>query len=670
MTIPEAAVWAIYFAPITSFLVIVAFLRDKPLLAGRVTILAIFVSWILAIWTLAVAIDNDGVALDFAPHLWMSLFDLDIEVGLRIDGLSAMMIFVVTSISLLVQIYSTGYMHGDTGYPRFFAFMSLFTAAMLGLVMSHSLLMLFIHWELVGLTSYLLIGFWFHRPSAAAAAKKAFIVTRFGDFGFMIAVVLIWTKTGTFDILEINELAHTALSGAVLTGFVLGLLAGAAGKSAQFPLHFWLPDAMEGPTPVSSIVHSATMVAAGVYLLARFFPAVEAAPGEVHTVIAYVGGFTAIFAASMGLVATDIKRVLAYSTISQLGYMVMAIGLGGYVAAVFHLFTHAFFKSLLFQGAGSVSHATNTFEMPLMGGLKSFMPVTFWTFLIGSLSLAGVFPLAGFWSKDEVLLYAWDNDKLLWVIGTIVAFMTALYMFRAIFMTFFGEYRGGAAPEADHGGGHEDDHGAGHEVAAGDPHATEGGHDDHGWLAHPHESPRSMLFPLVVLAIPAILAGFLAPSSFFGEFVEGALLPEMRHFHFHAEIIVVAASTLSALAGIGVAAALYYYRRPDPTAIQYSIAPVHRLVSRLYYVNEAAEDGVVRKFLYGGVGRAAAAFDKYVVDAAVNGAATATRFAGDVFRRSETGQLQAYTSVFMVGVVVSAGALFLFAGGLLERVMP
>jgi len=675
MDIPEAAVWAIYFAPIISFLVIVGFLRDKPLLAGRVTILAIFIAWLLAIWTLIVSIDNDGQALDFAPHLWMSLFNFDVEVGLRIDGLSAMMIFVVTSISLLVQIYSTGYMHGDTGYPRFFAFMSLFTAAMLGLVMSHSLLMLFVHWELVGLTSYLLIGFWFHRPSAAAAAKKAFIVTRFGDFGFMIAVVLIWTKAGTFDIAQINEMAHDALSAAVLTGFVLGLLAGAAGKSAQFPLHFWLPDAMEGPTPVSSIVHSATMVAAGVYLLARFFPTVEAAPGEVHTVIAYVGGFTAIFAASMGLVATDIKRVLAYSTISQLGYMVMAIGLGGYVAAVFHLFTHAFFKSLLFQGAGSVSHATNTFEMPLMGGLKEHMPVTFWTFLIGSLSLAGIFPLAGFWSKDEVLLYAWEGDKFLWVIGTLVAFMTALYMFRAIFMTFFGEYRGGAAPEPGHGGAGEDLHTTpvGHEPATetADAHGdSHGGHDDHDWLAHPHESPRSMLLPLVLLSIPAIIAGFVAPSSFFGEFVEGALPADMRHFHFHADIVVVTASTLAALGGIGAAAALYYYRKPDPTSIQYSLNPVHRLVSRLYYVNEAAEDGVVRGFLYNGVGRAAAAFDKYVVDAAVNGTATATRMAGDIFRRSETGQLQAYTSVFMVGVVVSAGALFLFAGGLLDRVMP
>lgn len=666
--IPEVAVWAIYVAPIISFLVIVAFLRHRPLLAGRVTILAVGIAWLLAVWTLLVTVQNDGESLGFQPHLWMSLFEFDVEFGLRIDGLSAMMIFVVTSISLLVQIYSVGYMAGDTGIPRFFAFMSLFTAAMLGLVMSSSLLQLFIHWELVGLTSYLLIGFWFHRPSAAAAAKKAFIVTRFGDFGFLIAVVLIWTKTGTFDIAEINELAHTALSGAVLTGFVLGLLAGAAGKSAQFPLHFWLPDAMEGPTPVSSIVHSATMVAAGVYLLARFFPAVEAAPGGVHTTIAYMGGFTAIFAATMGIVATDIKRVLAYSTISQLGYMVMAIGLGGYVAAVFHLFTHAFFKSLLFQGAGSVSHATNTFEMPLMGGLRRFMPWTFWTFLIGSISLAGVFPFAGFWSKDEILLDAWKHDKFLWVIGTLVAFMTALYMFRAIFMTFFGEYRGGAAPEPGHGG-HDEDH------EGDEAHASAAGHDDpsahgHGWLAHPHESPRAMVLPLVVLAVPAIVAGWVAPSGFFGELVEGALSPELRHFEFHADIVVVTFSTLAALAGIGVAAAIYFAQQPRSEAIRSRLGPLPRVAERLYYVNEIAEDIIVRRILHGGIGRLAAAIDTYVVDGVVNGVAGLTRLAGDVLRRSETGQLQAYTSVYVLGVVFGAGALFLFAGGLLDRVMP
>ncbi|MCK9485446.1 MAG: NADH-quinone oxidoreductase subunit L [Dehalococcoidia bacterium] len=657
--IPEAAVWAIYFAPIISFVVIVAFLRRRPLTAGRISVLAVFVAWLLSVWTLIAAVQNDGEALAFQPHLWMSLFEFDVELGLRIDGLSAMMIFVVTSISLLVQIYSTGYMAGDGGYPRFFAFMSLFTAAMLGLVMSSSLLQLFVHWELVGLTSYLLIGFWFHRPSAAAAAKKAFIVTRFGDVGFLIALVLIWTKTGTFDIAEINELAQTALSGAVLTGFVLGLLSGAAGKSAQFPLHFWLPDAMEGPTPVSSIVHSATMVAAGVYLLARFFPAVEAAPGGVQTTIAYMGGFTAIFAATMGVVATDIKRVLAYSTISQLGYMVMAIGLGGYVAAVFHLFTHAFFKSLLFQGAGSVSHATNTFEMPLMGGLRRFMPWTFWTFLIGSVSLAGVFPLAGFWSKDEILLDAWNHDKVLWAVGTMVAFLTALYMFRAIFMTFFGQYRGGAAPEADHGG-HEAD------AQAASTHEP----DSHGWLAHPHESPRSMVLPLVLLSIPAIAAGWLAPSGFFGELVEGALNADLRHFAFNPNIVVIATSTVAALAGIGVAAAIYYAGQPRSEEIRSGLGPLPRLVERLYYVNEIAEDVLVRGVLLGGIGRLAAAIDTYVVDGVVNGAARATRVVGDVFRRTETGQLQAYTSVYVLGVVFGAGALFLFAGGLLDRVMP
>jgi NADH-quinone oxidoreductase subunit L len=400
------------------------------------------------------------------------------------------------------------------------------------------------------------------------------------------------------------------------------------------------------------------MVAAGVYLLARFFPAVEAAPGSVHQTIAYVGGFTAIFAATMGIVATDIKRVLAYSTISQLGYMVMAIGLGGYVAAVFHLFTHAFFKSLLFQGAGSVSHATNTFEMPLMGGLRKFMPWTFWTFLIGAVSLSGIFPFAGFWSKDEVLLDAWNHDKFLWLIGTIVAFMTALYMFRAIFMTFFGEYRGGAAPEPGHG--HEDEH-------ASDDGASE---DSHGWAAHPHESPRSILLPMVLLSIPAVIAGFVAPSGFFGELVEGALLEEMRDFHFHADAIVIVVSTVTALAGIGAAAAIYYAQQPQSHSVRARLGPIPRIVERLYYVNEFAEGVVVRRVLHGGIARGAAAVDKYVVDAAVNGAATVTRLAGDVLRRSETGQLQAYTSVFIVGTVAAAGALLLFAGGLLDRVMP
>ena len=640
--IPEAAVWAIYFAPLISFLTIVIALRDKPLRAGQFTIAAIGVSWVLAMWALDTSIGLHGEPADFQPHHWMSLFNLDVEFGIRLDGLSAVMIAVVTSISLLVQIYSTGYMAGDHGYPRFFAFMSLFTMSMLGLVMASSLLQLFIHWELVGLTSYLLIGFWFHRPSAAAAAKKAFIVTRFGDFGFMLAVVMIWVKTGTFDIAEINHLAHAGeIAVPVLSGFVLGLFAGAAGKSAQFPLHFWLPDAMEGPTPVSSIVHSATMVAAGVYLMLRFFGSVEAAPQEVRDVIAYIGAFTAIFAALMGIVATDIKRVLAYSTISQLGYMVMAIGLGGYVAAIFHLFTHAFFKSLLFQGAGSLSHSTNTFEMPLMGGLRTKMPITFWTFLIGSLSLSGVFPLAGFWSKDEILLDAYRHNMPLFVVAAIVAFMTALYMFRAIFLTFFGEYRGGAEPEDGHGG-HQ---------------------------AHPHESPRSMTAPLMILSVGAILFGFFSLGGRFGHFVEGALDPAIRHFHHEMNIVVMAVSTVAALGGIAVAAAIYYAQRPQSSVVRGALGPLPGVVQRLYYVNEIAETGIIRGVLQAGIGRSAAAFDKYVVDGIVNGIGQATRLVGSGLRLSITGQLQAYTSLYVLGVVVAVGVTFVLSGAL-DRLVP
>ena len=402
--VPEAVVWAIYFAPVASMLLITAGLIARRLSgfefrdewAGRLTIAALLVAFLAALWTLDSSIGADGEALGFQPHQWLTLFELDIEMGVRIDGLSAIMLVVVTSVSLLVQIYSVGYMHGDSGYARYFAFMSLFTAAMLGLVLSSSLLQLFVHWELVGLASYLLIGFWFHRPSAAAAAKKAFIVTRFGDFAFLLAVLLIFGKAGTFDIHEINELALAgALSSAVLTGFTLGLLSGAIGKSAQFPLHIWLPDAMEGPTPVSALIHAATMVVAGVYLIARMFPSFEAAPAEVLDLVAYVGGFTALLAATLGLVQTDIKRVLAYSTVSQIGYMVLALGVLGYVAAIFHLFTHAFFKALLFLGSGSVNHATHSFDMRRMGGLRSYMPITYVTFVIGALSLAGVFPSRG-----------------------------------------------------------------------------------------------------------------------------------------------------------------------------------------------------------------------------------------------------------------------------------
>ena len=639
--IPEAAVWAIYFAPFSAFVAITAFLRGQPLAAGRLAILGIAVAWLLALWGLDSAIEADGVALGFTPHNWMSIGNLDVAFGVRLDGLSAVMLVVVTSVSLLVHIYSTGYMAGDGGYARYFAYLALFTTAMIGLVEASSLLQLFVHWELVGLSSYLLIGFWFHLPSAAAAAKKAFIVTRFGDFGFLLGLLLFWSKTGEFDIAALNHLAAGgALSAAVLTGVTLGMFAGAVGKSAQFPLHIWLPDAMEGPTPVSALIHAATMVAAGVYLIARFFPTFEAAPAEVRDVIAYTGALTALLAATMGIVMTDIKRVLAYSTISQLGYMVMALGLGGYVAALFHLFTHAFFKALLFLGSGSVNHATHTFDMRLMGGLRRSMPITFVTFVIASLSLSGVFPLAGFWSKDEILLDAWKHDKFLWAVGSAVAFMTALYMFRVIYMTFFGEYRGGGEPE--HGGAED------------------------GAPAGPHESPLSMWAPLAILAVPAIAIGWVNLNSGFGELVEGALLSELRHFEFHVDSVVLATSTVLALAGIGIATAVYYYGNPAPERLRARFGPLHTLAARKWYMDDLAETVVVRRWFHGGAARAAELLDSHLIDRIVDGVGAGTRTAGDRLRRVETGQVQAYTSLFFLGLIVVAGAVIAISGGALD----
>ena len=640
--VPEAVVWAIYLAPVASFAAIVALHRARRFRAewaGRITIAAVGLAWLASLWALDSAIAADGEALAFAPHGWVTLFDLEVAFGVRLDGLSAIMAFVVTSVSLLVQVYSVGYMHGDGGYARYFASMSLFTAAMLGLVLASNLLQLFVHWELVGLASYLLIGFWFDRPAAAAAAKKAFVVTRFGDFGFLLAVLLIWSKTGELGIAGINELAAAgAVGGAVLTGFTLGLFAGAVGKSAQFPLHIWLPDAMEGPTPVSALIHAATMVVAGVYLIARFFPSFEAAPAQVLDFVAYTGGFTALLAASLGLVQTDIKRVLAYSTISQIGYMVMALGVFGYVAAIFHLFTHAFFKALLFLGAGSVNHATHTFDMRRMGGLRSYMPITCATFVIGSLSLAGVFPLAGFWSKDEILLDAWKREPVLFFAGIAVAGMTALYMFRAVFLTFWGEYRGGEAASGD-----------------GEAHAE------------PHESPPSMALPLLILAVPAVAAGFFGAGDGFWRVAEGSLPPELRHAKPAIEGGIVAASLVFALGGIAAAAAVYHYGRPAASALRARLAPLHALAEAKYYLDFVAETVIVRWVLNGAIQRAAQLVDTRVVDFAADSAGEGVRRAGDGMRRVEAGYVQGYASLFLAGVVIAIVAIAVLGAGVLER---
>ena len=408
--VTEAAVWAIFLLPLGSFvliaLVIRPFLNRWPLLAAASTIGALTAATVLAILTLrSVILGNTAV---FNTWEWLSFGGATIEMGLLVDPLTAVMLVVVTSISLLIQIYSVGYMQGDPGFARYFAYMSLFTASMLGLTLSSNIIQLYAFWELVGVSSYLLIGFWHERPSAAAAAKKAFIITSIGDAGFLIAILYLFFKADDFAAAGLNAFhipdiwqaaqplaaGGAILAGASLTWMALGIFAGAVGKSGQFPLHAWLPDAMEGPTPVSALIHAATMVAAGVFLVARFFPVFEQSDNAM-AVVALIGAFTALMAATMGLVMNDIKRVMAYSTVSQLGYMMAALGLGAYAPAIFHLVTHAVFKALLFLGAGSVNHASGTFDMRYMGGLRRYMPATYLLVVIAALSLIGIVPLAG-----------------------------------------------------------------------------------------------------------------------------------------------------------------------------------------------------------------------------------------------------------------------------------
>ena len=641
--IPEGVVWAILLLPVASLLMIGFATKPYPRLSGYIAIAAVGLAFVFSLWALDSVIDTDGHRLAFGSHEWLTIrsdslpggaIGLDISLALNVDGLSAIMLVVVTSVALMVFVYSQGYMEDDGGYSRYFAWLSLFTAAMLGLVLFDNLVLVYVFWELVGLGSYLLIGFWFQKKSAADAAKKAFLTTRLGDIGFLLAILLIWTEADTLNIPVIQQLAiEGELSDTVITLFALGLFAGAVGKSAQFPLHVWLPDAMEGPTPVSALIHAATMVAAGVYLVARMFPVFETSDTAMTTV-AYVGAFTAIFAASMGIVMTDIKRVLAYSTVSQLGYMMLALGVGGYVAAIFHLFAHAFFKALLFLGSGSINHATGTFDMRKMGGLRQYMPITFATFVIGALSLAGIAPFAGFWSKDEILGVTWDDgDMVLFSVAMAVVFMTAFYTFRAVFMTFTGEYRGGEAPE--HGGAN---------VHHGDP----------------HESPLVMTLPLIILAVPAVLAGFVnlpfGGLDELGHLLEGALPLETEEALHHPEFswpLAIASSAL-AIGGIALAYAVYVANAVSAASLRRLWGPVATLVERKYYMDELYEAVIVRNVLYRGVCAAAAWFDTNVVDGAVNGATTASRRASDGLRWVQSGSVQAYGTVGFAGLMVAS----------------
>ncbi|MBI2857027.1 MAG: NADH-quinone oxidoreductase subunit L [Chloroflexi bacterium] len=651
---PYQLAWLIWTLPVLSFLVISFVLRpffnSRPHWSAYATIAGIGASLVLSLWALLTVMQSPEHVLAVPDVDWVLINGFTIRIGLLVDSLTAVMLVVVTGVSLLVQIYSQGYMRGDPGYPRYFAWMALFTANMLGLVMADSLLFMYVFWEGVGLCSYLLIGFWFHKPSAAKAAKKAFLVTRLGDFGFLAGILTLYFSQNTFDIEALRRAAALgAIAGTTLTWAAIGIFAGAAGKSAQFPLHTWLPDAMEGPTPVSSLIHAATMVAAGVFLVARTFPLF--AHSEVALgVVAGIGAFTAIFAASMGLVHNDIKRVCAYSTISQLGYMMLALGAGGLAAyaaggieieeaialgvsvGIFHLFNHAFFKCLLFLGSGSVNHATGTFDMRYMGGLRRYMPWTTATFTIASLSLAGIWPFAGFWSKDEILVVSWSYAPGWFYLALATVFMTAFYIFRAVFMTFGGEYRGGEPGEA---------------VAAHPP-------ADHAHPPRPHESPPVMLVPMVVLAVFSVTSGWLNLGGGFGRLLGheaeangGALNAFLAVFTHPLPLL----SLIVAAAGIFLAYSMYSRRWISAEAVGKAFAPIYTMLYRKYWMDELYERVIVKALLVNGIFRASHLLDARVVDGIANAIGAGVATTGRGLRRLQTGQLQGYAVAIVIGIV-------------------
>jgi len=638
-------VWLIFFLPLISFAIIALFVRPfvkkESKVAGYILITALTGSLALSIWSLVTLMSTPALKLEIPNIDWVLIENgVSIHIGLIMDSLTAVMLIVVCTVSLMVQIYSQGYMADDPGYHRYYAWMSLFTASMIGLVMADNLLFLFVFWEMVGLCSYLLIGFWFHKPSAANAAKKAFIVTRLGDFGFLAGILLLFANTGTFDIEELHALAIAGtLAGTTLTWAAIGIFAGAAGKSAQFPLHVWLPDAMEGPTPVSALIHAATMVAAGVFLVARTYPLFEHSQQALMTV-ATIGAFTAIFAASMGLVMNDIKRVVAYSTISQLGYMMLGLSVGGVAVGIFHLFNHAFFKALLFLGAGSVNHTTGTFDMRLMGGLRKAMPWTFGTFTVAALSLAGIWPLSGFWSKDEILAFTWDHQRGLFILVMITVFMTAFYIFRALFMTFTGSYRGGAAQEA---------------------HGSHSRHDKGHEKPHLHESPWVMVGPMLLLAVLAIFSGLTNVTGLFSALLgHGETKPFIEGFIGIFANPLPWVSLATALAGIFLAYAMYGKKWVSAEKVGKTFKPFYTLFSHKYWFDELYEDIIVRKILLNGLFAAFQVFDSKVVDGVVNGVAKTTVATGRAVRHAQSGQLQLYGMFIGIGILAIILVIYFF----------
>ncbi len=580
-----------------------------------------------------------GRTLNEDLYVWIVSGNFKVSVGFMIDQLTAVMLVVVTSVSFLVHVYSIGYMQDDPGYYRFYAYLSLFTFSMLMLVTANNFLQLYFGWEAVGLCSYLLIGFWYEKRSASDAGKKAFIVNRFGDFGFGLGVIMVFLTFGTLDYVSVFDGAGGIAAQTInilgadvnlITLIALLLFCGAVGKSAQVPLHVWLPDAMEGPTPVSALIHAATMVTAGVFMVARLNPIFSLSPVAMD-VVAVVGAVTALFAATIALVQNDIKRVIAYSTISQLGYMFIACGVGAFGAGIFHLYTHAFFKALLFLCAGSVMHAMGgEVDMQKMGGLKRYMPLTYWTMLIASLSISGIPPLAGFFSKDEILWVAFNGGgvgRAVWALGTLAAVLTAFYSFRLIYLTFHGEFRG--TEEQRH---------------------------------HLHESPAVMTVPLAVLCVGAVAAGWIGippiissvfgveDANWFAEFLKPVVgHPEIEAPH-STEALVMGFSVAVAAVGIAVAWVFYIKNREIPAVLARRCGILYRLLFNKYYVDEIYNATVVRPAMliarYVLVGLS----DGVIIEGVVNGVPALINRFGARLRRLQSGLLQSYAAVMALGL--------------------
>ncbi len=622
----------ILLLPFLSFILIgLLGTKLRPVVAGASGTVVTGIVALLSYWTafsyFSAGRDASGVYPAQMPwnFEWLPFGgSLQIDLGILLDPISVMMLVVISTVSFMVHIYSFGYMKGERGFQRYYAFLSLFTMSMLGLVVATNIFQMYIFWELVGVSSYLLIGFYYTKPEAVAASKKAFIVTRFADLGFLIGILIYGFYTGTFSFTP--DAPALGLAKTMLP-LALGLMfIGGAGKSAMFPLHIWLPDAMEGPTPVSALIHAATMVVAGVYLVARMFPLFIGYAPEVLHIIAYVGAFTALYAAVVACVQTDIKRVLAFSTISQIGFMMVALGVCtssdphagglGYMASMFHLFTHAMFKALLFLGAGCIIHAVHSNEMSAMGGLRKYMPVTHVTFLVACLAIAGIWPLSGFFSKDEILTACFRFSPVMGTVMTFIAGLTAFYMFRLYYNIFWGKEN--------------------REL-----------HAEHT----PHEAPKTMTVPLIFLAIVTLFAGWIP----FGEFVSS----NGQAYHIHIDWSVAAVSLCVAVAGIGIATWMYFREdRKVADGLAARFSGLHRAAYHRFYIDEIYQF-VTHRIIFACVSTPIAWFDRHVVDGFMNLLAKGTEGTSWAIRAVQSGNVQKYCIWFLGGVIALVLVLLL-----------